>query len=48
MSMCDRCVDRNLNIFERFIDFFDVSGGQGAEQFSNLIIFFFKKTLSYL
>ncbi|KAF0690928.1 zinc finger MYM-type protein 1-like, partial [Aphis craccivora] len=43
MSMCVRFVDSNLNIFERFIGFFDVSGGQGAEQLSNLIIFLLKE-----
>ncbi|KAF0755946.1 zinc finger MYM-type protein 1-like [Aphis craccivora] len=32
MTMCVRFVGSNLNIFERFIGFFDVSGGQGAEQ----------------
>lgn len=43
MSVCVRFVDDNLNIFERFIGFFDVSGGQGAEQLSNLIIFLLKE-----
>jgi len=43
MSTCVRFVDSNLNIFERFIGFFDVSGGQGAEQLFNLIIFLLKE-----